>query len=506
MRFLVVVLLVSTHMRQVWGKNAIFLNIQNLASEALEARRRRDDELSAVSITQMCTGLILMFAPKLLLGAEREGSEIPAVLWSSSLELFVSYKFYERLIGRLFGIEAFAQVGEARERRARKRGTSLALFGAAIGTARFSVRSHAMLGPKLYLGTAAARTFTALADHIAAEIARELAIRRAMKAVISWDDPEHSEYAQAACVAVRKAVSQKEALKPAIEAPPLIQIIVALIATSLSLRLVGTWSRIPHPTLLAPCVLGSFELARGGRAFFRANEFIIAKYIFRWATYLVIKLERPFMILISFLLDLIGRLGSFLEFFTRIFARGFAFFLRLFENFQYKLFHNQYAIYDFFHKTPGLKQSIALAWRVLRFPKFIARSYSRAVKRAQKIVKSFLWEYHDVLWPYAIAWSAYKFRTGQISFFPGIPKFLAYLAALPTVKIAQLSAHLVNLLRQFTSAALLTLAHATLNALPFLSDRFISSPAAGPTLIPGGRRGASRTSSLWWTSTTTNKK
>ena len=389
--------------------------LRSVASEALELKRRRDDEISALSVAQVMAGMWMCFGSQPL---------------SQVYQMFVTASFYQSLMGRIAGVETDAVAGEPRRVRSRKRLTSLGLIGAAyVGSKHLPV-------PSLALGAAASRSAIAVADETAAVAAKEVAVLRATRAIVN--DEGNDEYVDAARQAVRKAVEQKTITK---SAPPATRALVALLATLAAVRIVST-QRLEFD-VFAPCVVGSFQAARGGRRFLATNRFFFRMAEAKFVARVFVHLQRPLLFLLQVTFRIADAVGQFL-------ATSVTRVVRASERSQKFLFGNEYFLVDLVHKSPFvfLKKCIGTVWRLRQFPTTVAQKWASLIQKIQGAVKKFLAENHDALWPWVVAMAGYKVQTKAISLFPGVPRYLGEMAALPTVTIAKVAARLVDTARK----------------------------------------------------------
>lgn len=414
------------HRRGLKARGGFIGKLRDLALSSVQARRRRDDEFSAVSTLQLLTGFLLLFQPLELLGwADKLGT--------TTMQLFVAGKFYERLVGRLlFDFETFDKP-KSRLGRARKALASVFLFGLSCGLAQSG--GLATVAPTVALGVALSRTFTSLVEYGASETAKARLVHKATAAVVNFD-PRYFNEVEAARDAIRRKVI-KDAPPHTFDTPALARFFTAAAAIALASRL-----QLPvDAKVYGPALVGAFEFSQAATRLYHTNEFLIKSLTLRFALTIarhtrgpLIALLEPPVRLVVFVVKNVVSVAS-------------------------RVVHGLVAGIDKLLskiiKPPTIKNRaepqsnkrniivpfLVRVWKVSRTPKQIAKSYAGLVKRTQRAVKTFLQDNHDTLWPWAVALAGYRVQTRQISIF-GVPTFLASLAAIPTLRVAQAFAKL----------------------------------------------------------------
>lgn len=386
--------------------------LKGLAVEAVELRRRRDDEVSGVSAVSLVSGLVLLVEPqRTVLGWTEEGNAGTA-MFESTVSMVVLFKYYEALLGRLAGVETRLVNGEPRSDRARKRAATAALCCVAVWPLWRSVAAP------LCLGMAAARSATAVVDFVATTLSQELSAARATRAVVQPSADADAAYVVAAREAVRREV-RKRGTWTQLEAPPAVTAALALSTSVVASRLGSS------KTVMAPSVVGAFEVSRASKRLWETNQFLVRTAKLKLATALASALRRPALLVV----DVAGAALNAI-------SRASAAVAGLFDTY---FFH-------FLRATPLVKGLRALRIFETRSRR-AANAFNDVVKRIQTDLKHFLRDNHDALWPWAVALAGHRCRQGEIAV-TQIPAYLGKLAALPTLVVARSAAALLDRARQ----------------------------------------------------------
>ena len=463
MRLLWCLVALSSSLQVVEG--GFVSRVRSVMSEAIELRRRRDDEITAVSSAQLVSGLWLCF-----LSVPEEENR-----WALGPCFFVTLKFYERLLASLvLDVESLATPGERLRNRAAKRFASVVLFAAAMGSVNYSDKIRDMV-PALALGCAFARSWTAVADYAATETSKELAVRRAVRGIVPKVDGD-DDYLDAAREAVRKVVLEEQKTH-VFEAPPIARFVVLIFSTYIVSRIVQrdfhdsiypfdillsidttSTSLEKSAALFAPCVVGAFEVARAGKKLLNTNEYLLHAVTFTYATKIFLAIQRPALFALASVLRVVG-LGS--RTISKIFDLASRLSRKIFKVFgllQKVLFGSEYFFYDLMHPEKSrLRKCIDGLLKLREQTANLTGIWGTLVKKTEANIRNFLTENHDALWPWVAAVAAFKYQTGAISLFPGIPRFLAEVAALPSVTVAKYSVKIVEKTRAFITSLLLQL-------------------------------------------------